>query len=66
MRSEHVQLVRKRRPYFRCDAVDVVLLFRREGRALEDALGQKLGAYEGELGPPLEGSYRPIRVRVWA
>ena len=36
------------------DAVDVVLLLRRESRALEDALGQELGADEGELGGPLE------------
>ena len=36
-------MVRKRSPYFRCDAVDVVLLFRREGRALKGALDQKLG-----------------------
>ena len=49
MRSEHVQLVGKRRPYFMSDAVDVVLLLRRESRALEDALGQKLGAYEGKV-----------------
>ena len=54
MRSEHVQLVGKRRPYFVSDAVDVVLLLRRESRALEDALGQELGADEGELGGPLE------------
>ena len=38
------------------DAVDVVLLLRRESRAFEDALGQELqvGADEGELGGPLE------------
>ena len=48
MRSEHVQLVGKRRPYFVSDAVDVVLLLRRESRAFEDALGQELGADLGE------------------
>ena len=41
-------------PNFRGDAVNVVLPSENEGRALEDALGQELGADEGELGGPLE------------
>jgi hypothetical protein len=49
VRSEHVQLVRKR-PYFMGDAVDVVLLLRRKGRALED--GQVVVLLV-ELGPPV-------------
>ena len=54
MRSEYVQLVGQWRPSHGDAAVDVDLLLRRVGRALQDAQGQELGADEREFRSPLE------------